>query len=82
MKIINISGENGISPSDTFGIKRIIDYLYRMTTSKVEDSSTGPISYVNDAGELVTIPAETPLYFDGGIGMLVVSPIISAILMI
>lgn len=66
MKIINISGENGISTLDTFSIKRIINHLYRMTTSQVEDSSTGPISYVNDAGELVTIPAGTPLYFDGG----------------
>ena len=66
MKIINISGENGFSTLDTFSIKRIINNLYRMTTSQVEDSSAGPAYYINDNGELVTVPAETPLYFDGG----------------
>ena len=41
MKILDISGENGISTLDTFSIKRINNYLYKMTISNVEDSSTG-----------------------------------------
>lgn len=42
-----------------------LDYLYKMSLSKVEDSSTGPAFYINDAGELVTVPAWSQLYFDG-----------------
>ena len=40
--------------------------LLRLTPSKVEDSGTGSTSYINDEGKLVTIPAESPLYFEGG----------------
>ena len=39
--------------------------LLRLTPSKVEDSSTGPISYIDDNDDLVAIPLETPIYKDG-----------------
>ena len=65
MKIIDISGENGISSLDSFSIKKISQYLYKMTTSNVEDSSTGPSTYIDNAGSLITVPAETPVVIDG-----------------
>lgn len=38
------------------------DFLWKMTPSKVEDSSTGPAYYINDAGEIVTVPAGSSVY--------------------
>ena len=36
--------------------------LWRMGLGNVEDDSTGPAFYINNAGEIVTIPAGSPLY--------------------
>ena len=36
--------------------------LWKMLVGKVNDDSTGPAFYINDAGEIVTIPAGSPLY--------------------